>query len=245
MTIQTMPRPLISLHQVSKSYPSPSGAFAALKEVSLEIGQGEFVGLLGKSGSGKSTLLNLIAGIDRATAGSVTVAGQALQGLNEQQLAHWRGGAVGVVFQFFQLLPTLTALENVMLAMDFCQKFPARDRRARALALLGQVGVAEQAAKLPATLSGGQQQRVAIARALANAPALIVADEPTGNLDSATAATVLALFRELASAGTTMLVATHDEDIARLSDRCIHVVDGCLSSAAKVDRPAASQRAIR
>ncbi|MCV2369178.1 ABC transporter ATP-binding protein [Roseateles oligotrophus] len=248
MTIQQMPRALISLHQVSKSYPSPSGAFVALKDVSLEIGRGEFVGLLGKSGSGKSTLLNLIAGIDRATSGTITVAGQALQGLNEQQLAHWRGGAVGVVFQFFQLLPTLTALENVMLAMDFCQKFPARDRRARALALLGQVGVAEQAGKLPATLSGGQQQRVAIARALANAPALIVADEPTGNLDSATAATVLALFRDLASAGTTMLVATHDEDIARLSDRCIHVADGGLSNSAKPIKDgqvAVSERAIR
>ena len=244
MSIQSLPRALISLHQVSKSYPSPSGAFVALNNVSLEIGQGEFVGLLGKSGSGKSTLLNLIAGIDRASSGTVTVAGQALQGLSEQQLAHWRGGTVGVVFQFFQLLPTLTALENVMLAMDFCQKFPARDRRARALALLGQVGVAEQAGKLPATLSGGQQQRVAIARALANAPAVIVADEPTGNLDSATAATVLALFRELASAGTTMLVATHDEDIGRGCDRCIQVADGCLSLASTAWTKV-SERAIR
>jgi len=231
MTIQKLLPVQIVLRDVAKRYTTPSGSFEALKSLSLEIGQGEFVAVLGKSGSGKSTLLNLIAGIDRASSGTVTVAGKSLQGLSEQQLAGWRGATVGIVFQFFQLLPTLTALENVMLAMDFCQKFPARERRARAAALLAQVGVPEQADKLPATLSGGQQQRVAIARALANAPALIVADEPTGNLDSATAATVLQLLREMASAGTTVVVATHDKDIALLSDRSLHVADGTLCPA--------------
>ena len=245
MTIQKLVRPLITLHDVAKSYPTPSGAFEALRCVSLEIRQGEFVTVVGKSGSGKSTLLNLIAGIDRASSGTVTVAGKVLQGLNEQQLATWRGGTVGVVFQFFQLLPTLTVLENVMLAMDFCQKFPARERRTRALALLAQVGVQEQCNKLPATLSGGQQQRVAIARALANAPAVIVADEPTGNLDSVTAATVLQLLRDMAGAGTTIVVATHDEDIARLSDRTIHVADGSLSSAAHSTNVGAAARTQR
>ncbi|PRC91768.1 ABC-type antimicrobial peptide transport system ATPase component [Solimicrobium silvestre] len=225
-----MLRPPIILHDVVKSYETPSGSFMALKKVSLEIQQGEFIAVVGKSGSGKTTLLNVIAGIDRPSSGSVTVAGQALQELSEHQLSTWRGTTVGIVFQFFQLLPTLTALENVMLAMDFCKKYPARERRARAMELLAKVGVSEQSNKLPATLSGGQQQRVAIARALANAPTLIVADEPSGNLDSVTAATVLGLLRTLADSGTTVVVATHDKDIAALSDRSIYVADGKLES---------------
>ncbi len=229
MIIQTLALPLIVLHKVDKSYAAPSGAFDALKNVSLEIGQGEFVAVVGKSGSGKSTLLNMIAGIDRPTAGTVLVAGQPLQNLSEHKLASWRGGKIGIVFQFFQLLPTLTVLENVTLPMDFCGKFPAGERRARALALLQQVDVSEQADKLPAALSGGQQQRVAIARAMANDPAVIVADEPTGNLDSASAAIVLSLLRKMADAGTTVVVATHDKDIATICDRSIQVADGMIA----------------
>ena len=217
---------MISLHQVSKKYETPAGVFAALCNVDVEIHAGEFVGVVGKSGSGKSTLLNMIAGIDRPSAGTVTVAGTTLHTLAENKLAAWRGRNVGFVFQFFQLLPTLTAVENVMLPMDFCKTFPARERRKRAEALLDRVGVGLQADKLPATLSGGEQQRVAIARSLANEPPLVVADEPTGNLDSVTARGILDLFRNLANYGTTVIIATHEPDIVRVSDRKIEISDG-------------------
>src|ERR1043166_7157455 len=170
---------MISLHQVSKAYDTPAGKFAALKAINLDIAAGQFVGIVGKSGSGKSTLLNMVAGIDRPSSGSVNVAGTEIHGLSENKLALWRGRNVGIVFQFFQLIPTLTAAENVMLPMDFAGKWPSRERRARALSLLQRLGVAAHADKLPAALSGGQQQRVAVARALANAPAILLADEPT------------------------------------------------------------------
>ena len=219
---------MISLRQVSKSYETPAGRFSALKDVDLEIGAGEFVGVVGKSGSGKSTLLNMVAGIDRPTSGSVDVAGTAVHSLSENRLAVWRGRNVGFVFQFFQLLPTLTAAENVMLPMDFCKTFPLRERRKRALELLDRVAVGAQADKLPATLSGGEQQRVAIARALANEPSLVLADEPTGNLDSVTAIAILDLFRDMANGGTTVLIATHEADIARVIDRRIEISDGTL-----------------
>ena len=215
---------MISLNHVSKTYKTPAGKFAALKDIDLEIRGGEFVGVVGKSGSGKSTLLNMVAGIDRPSSGSVAVAGTEIHAMSENTLAAWRGRNVGFVFQFFQLLPTLTAAENVMLPMDFSKTIPLRERRTRALALLDRVGVERQADKLPATLSGGEQQRVAIARALANEPPL--ADEPTGNLDSVTAAAILDLFRDMANRGTTVVIATHEADIARVIDRKIEISDG-------------------
>ena len=219
---------MISLQRVSKAYETPAGKFSALKNVDLEIQSGQFVGVVGKSGSGKSTLLNMIAGIDRPSSGSVAVAGTTIHDLSENRLAVWRGRNVGFVFQFFQLLPTLTAAENVMLPMDFCKTFPLRERRKRALALLDRVAVGAQADKLPATLSGGEQQRVAIARALANEPPLVLADEPTGNLDSVTAAAILDLFRRMANHGTTVVIATHEADIARVIDRRIEISDGTV-----------------
>jgi putative ABC transport system ATP-binding protein len=219
---------MISLNQVNKKYETPAGAFAALRDVDVQISAGEFVGVVGKSGSGKSTLLNMIAGIDRPSSGMISVAGTVIHTLPENKLAAWRGRNVGFVFQFFQLLPTLTAAENVMLPMDFCKTFPARDRRQRALALLECVGVGPQADKLPSTLSGGEQQRVAIARALANQPPVLIADEPTGNLDSITARDILDLFRDLANQGTTVVIATHEADIVRVSDRKIVISDGAV-----------------
>jgi len=222
---------LIDLRGVGKSYATPAGDYTALRDIDLEIGSGEFVAIMGKSGSGKSTLLNLIGGIDRPSRGEVMVAGAALHQISENVLARWRGKHVGVVFQFFQLLPTLTAAENVMLPMDFSDLRPARERRARALELLDMVGIADQADKLPASLSGGQQQRAAIARALANDPPLVIADEPTGNLDSVTAAAVLDLFRKLADLGTTVVIATHERDITRLIDRTIELADGMIVEA--------------
>ena len=217
---------MISLQDVSKTYETPAGKFSALKEIDLHIHQGEFVGVVGKSGSGKSTLLNMVAGIDRPSSGSVAVAGTEIHGLSENKLALWRGRNVGFVFQFFQLLPTLTAAENVMLPMDFCKSLPFRERRKRAVALLERVEVGRHADKLPATLSGGEQQRVAIARALANEPPLVLADEPTGNLDSVTATAILDLFRDMANQGTTVVIATHEADIARVIDRRIEISDG-------------------
>jgi len=200
----------------------------ALSGIDLEIDQGELVLVVGKSGSGKSTLMNMIAGLDRPSRGEVRVAETAVHALDEDGLARFRGQHVGVVFQFFQLLPTLTAAENILLAMDFVGKVPPTERREKALGLLRRVGVADQADKLPATLSGGQQQRVAIARSLANDPSLIVADEPTGNLDTRTAADVLSLFRELADAGKTVLLVTHDPSAQVNADRVLTIEDGRL-----------------
>jgi putative ABC transport system ATP-binding protein len=191
---------------------------------------GEFVAISGKSGSGKSTLLNMAGGIDRPSSGSVTIGGTSIQGMSESDLAEWRGRNIGFVFQFFQLLPTLTAVENVMLPMDFRKVIPVRKRRSRALELLDSVGVADQAGKLPATLSGGQQQRVAIARALANDPPVILADEPTGNLDSQTGAAILRLFGKLAGDGRTVIIVTHEHDLAGLIDRSVELADGMVVS---------------
>jgi len=221
---------MISLHRVNKQYETPAGAFSALRDIDVSIGAGEFVAVLGKSGSGKSALLNVIAGIDRPSSGFVNVAGTAIHTLSESKLAVWRGRNVGFVFQFFQLLPTLTAIENVMLPMDFSRSVAARQRRKRALALLERVGVGPHADKLPTTLSGGEQQRVAIARALANKPSLVIADEPTGNLDSITARGILDLFRELANQGATVVIATHEPDIVRVSDRKIQIKDGVITT---------------
>jgi putative ABC transport system ATP-binding protein len=218
--------PVIEVSEVVKTYPLPAGEVVAVDHLSLTIAKGEFVAIVGRSGSGKTTLLNLIAGIDRPTSGTVHVAGAELGSLSESELAGWRGENVGLVFQFFQLLPTLTVIENVMLPMDFAKKIPVGERRARARQLLERVGVADQADKVPATLSGGQQQRAAIARALANDPPLLLADEPTGNLDSATAAAVLELFADLNADGQTIVVVTHERDIRAIVGREVALTDG-------------------
>ena len=217
---------LISLRGVTKQFQVAAGTFTALKDINLEIQAGEFVAIVGKSGSGKSTLLNMLAGIDLPTSGEVWVAGTPVHTLSQDQLAAWRGQNVGVVFQFFQLLPTLTVIENVMLPMDFCNVHAVREREGYALALLEQVEMADQAHKLPAALSGGQQQRVAIARALANDPPILAADEPTGNLDSTTAEAVFGLFESLVRKGKTIVMVTHDDDLAARVTRALHVRDG-------------------
>lgn len=222
--------PAIELRHVSKTYELPSGSFRALDDVSLTVPSGQFLAIVGKSGSGKSTLINMITGIDRPSAGEVHVAGTQLTGLNESALASWRGRTVGIVFQFFQLLPTLTILENVVLPMELCGRGTSAARRERALMLLGRVGIADQADKLPATLSGGQQQRAAIARALANEPAVLLADEPTGNLDSHTAEAILKLFAELAAGGTTVVIVSHEREISGLVDRTISLFDGRIEA---------------
>jgi putative ABC transport system ATP-binding protein len=216
----------MTMRGICKRYAAPSGAFTALDDVSLDIRRGEFVAIVGQSGSGKSTLLNLLSGIDRPTAGEIVVDGTSLHGMAERDLARWRGRAVGIVFQFFQLLPTLTAIENVMLPMDLCACWLPGERRARAEALLEQLGVPAQADKLPLTLSGGQQQRVAIARALANAPSVLLADEPTGNLDSHNAGLIMELFGSLAAQGQTVVCATHDAGVRRVCSRVVAIADG-------------------
>ena len=220
---------MIRLRGVAKTYATEAGEFAALRGIDLDVGAGEFVAIVGRSGSGKSTLLNLMAGLDRPTAGTVAVGGVAIEDLTPDRLAAWRGRTVGIVFQFFQLLPALTAAENVMLPMDFCRTVPARRRRPRALDLLGRVGVAGQADKLPSALSGGEQQRVAIARALANDPPVLLADEPTGNLDSATGAAIFRLFGELTGDGKTLVVVTHERDAAGIAGRTVTLADGCVA----------------
>ncbi|MBN2500909.1 MAG: ABC transporter ATP-binding protein [Anaerolineales bacterium] len=219
---------VIHLEEVSKVYKGPAGDIHALKTVDLEVKPGEFVGVKGPSGSGKSTLLNMITGIDHPTEGNVTVAGTSIVDMSENQLARWRGRQVGVIFQFFQLLPTLTIVENVMLPMDFCGMYKTKERPERAMHLLEQVELADQAHKLPSTLSGGQMQRAAIARALANDPPLIVADEPTGNLDSKTADRIFQLFEGLVERGRTFLMVTHDDNLATRIPRVLRVLDGVL-----------------
>jgi putative ABC transport system ATP-binding protein len=221
---------LIDLNNVVKSYKTPAGEFQALKGVDLQIEAGEFVAVVGKSGSGKSTLSNMITGIDRPTQGQVVVAGTEVHKLREGQIAGWRGRNIGVVFQFFQLLPTLTVLENIMLPMDFCNMYSSRERKQRALHLLEQVDMVDHANKLPTALSGGQQQRVAIARALSNDPAIVVADEPTGNLDSRTADAVFHLFERLVEGGKTIVMVTHDEDLAKSVSRAVTIADGEIAS---------------
>jgi putative ABC transport system ATP-binding protein len=219
-------RPLIDLRQVVKSYETAAGPFMALKGVDLQVEAGEFVAVIGKSGSGKTTLINMITGIDRPTSGEVWVGGTQVQTLSEGQIAVWRGRAVGVIFQFFQLLPTLTVIENVMLPMDFGHMYAPWERHQRAMALLEQVGLADHAYKLPSAVSGGEQQRAAIARALANDPPLLVGDEPTGNLDSQTAEVIFNLFEDLVARGKTILMVTHDKDLSRRVKRTIILADG-------------------
>ena len=226
MSINVQSDQLIRLRGVTRSYVTGGTSFRALDDVSLDLPKAAFVAVVGRSGSGKSTLVNLLGGLDRPTQGSVEVNGERLDRLDEDALSRWRGKNVGVVFQFFQLLPTLTVAENVALPMDFCGARGPKAARLHALELLGAVGIVEQADKLPSALSGGQQQRVAIARALANAPQLIVADEPTGNLDSATAAQVLELLAGLTLQGRTVVMVTHDDQLRERADLVVTLTDG-------------------
>ncbi len=217
---------IVDLRAVQKYYKSPAGDYHALKGIDLQITPGEFVSIIGKSGSGKSTLLNMISGIDRPTTGEVWVNGTPVHELNENQMAIWRGGNLGIMFQFFQLLPSLSLLQNVILPMDLAGKYAPRERRKRAEQLLEIVGLAEHMNKLPSMISGGQQQRAALARALANDPPLIVADEPTGNLDSKTAETIFGLFNELILKGKTVIIVTHDSSLAKRAHRTALIADG-------------------
>ncbi|MFC2046733.1 ATP-binding cassette domain-containing protein [Chloroflexota bacterium] len=217
---------LVQIRDVVKAYETEAGEFLALKNIKLVIGDGEFVGVIGKSGSGKSTLINMLSGIDRPTKGEIYIEGSPIHTFNEGEMAKWRGRNLGIVFQFFQLLPILTVLENVMLPMDFCRLYNPRQRRERALHVLDLVGVADQAHKLPSQISGGEQQRVAISRALANDPPIILADEPTGNLDSKTSERVFQLFEELVASGKTIVMVTHDSDLAKRVKRTIIISDG-------------------
>lgn len=217
---------LVDLRQVVKTYRSSAGTFTALKGVDLRVESGAFVSIIGKSGSGKSTLINVITGIDRPTSGEVIVDRTAVHALTEEQIALWRGRSVGVIFQFFQLLPTLTSVENILLAMDYGCHYARSERPQQAMYLLELVGMAEYAHRLPSSLSGGQQQCVAIARALANNPVLLTADEPTGNLDSKSTEMVFRLFENLADSGKTILMVTHDNELAERAQRTIRLVDG-------------------
>jgi putative ABC transport system ATP-binding protein len=219
-------QPLIELRDVVKTYTSLAGSITALQGIDLQVHAGEFLVVTGKSGSGKTTLVNMVTGLDRSTSGEIWVAGSPLHRFSTEKAAKLRGKTMGVVFQSFELLPTLTVLQNVMLPMDFAWRYSMREARQRAMQLLEQVDIGEHARKMPTALSGGQQQRLAIARALANDPAILVADEPTGSLDSATAAAVIDLFAELVEKGHTILLVTHDKDVARRGSRVINLSDG-------------------
>ena len=219
-------QPLIDMRNVVKTYNILAGSITALQGIDLQVYSGEFLSVMGKSGSGKTTLVNIITGLDRSTSGEIWVAGAPLHRFSTEKAAKLRGKTMGVVFQSFELLPTLTVLQNVMLPMDFARRYSLREQRERAMHLLEQVDIPEHAKKLPTALSGGQQQRLAIARAMANDPAILVADEPTGSLDSATAAAVIDLFADLVRQGRTILLVTHDKDVAKRGSRIITLADG-------------------
>ena len=221
---------MIELRTVSKIYPGAGSGFTALNRVNLQFPPREFAAIVGKSGSGKSTLLNMLTGIDHPSTGTVVINGTEVHKLDESALASWRGKNIGIVFQFFQLIPTLTVLENVLLAMDFVNVIPKNERVPRAENLLKQVGIGQHGHKLPAALSGGEQQRAAIARALANDPPILVADEPTGNLDSHTTEVIQSLFRELVAAGKTVIVVTHDRTASARFGRVITLKDGAVET---------------
>jgi putative ABC transport system ATP-binding protein len=219
-------QPLIDLRHVVKTYHSLAGSVRALHGIDLQVYPGEFLIVMGKSGSGKTTLVNMITGLDRSTSGEIWVDGSPLHRFSTEKAARLRGKTMGVVFQSFELLPTLTVLQNVMLPMDFARRFSLREQRLRAIQLLEQVDIGDHARKYPTALSGGQQQRLAIARAMANDPLILVADEPTGSLDSATATAVIDLFADLVRQGRTILIVTHDKDVARRGSRIITLADG-------------------
>lgn len=220
--------PIVRVQDVHKSFPVGDGQVEVLRGVSFDVAPGEFVAIVGPSGNGKSTLLNMITGIDHPTAGEVLVNGRTVHSMSENQLAAWRGQELGVVFQFFQLLPALSLLQNIMLPMDFVKRWPKAERKARAMALLEQFGLADQAHKLPSQVSGGQQQRAAIARALANDPPLVVADEPTGNLDATTSDEVFDLFNLLVDQSKTVLMVTHSRSLASRIPRTLEIRNGLL-----------------
>ena len=217
---------LVDLHQVVKTYVGSAGTFTALKGIDLQVEAGAFVSIIGKSGSGKSTLINVVTGIDKPTSGEVIVDSVAIHNLTENQIAIWRGRSVGVIFQFFQLLPTLTAVENILLAMDFGDGHSSREKPERAMQLLETVGMQDHAHRFPGQLSGVEQQCIAIARALANDPVLLTADEPTCNLDSRSTEMVFRLFEHLVDSGKTILMVTHDNELAARAQRTIRLVDG-------------------
>ncbi len=217
---------LIELQEVIKTYETPAGPFTALKNINLQVKAGEFAAVIGKSGSGKSTLINMVTGIDRPTLGEIVIDQIPIHRLNEDDMATWRGKHLGVIFQFFQLLPTLTLVENVMLPMQLSNTYPADIQAERALHLLEMVDMADQAYKFPSAVSGGQKQRAAIARALANDPKVLVADEPTGSLDSKTSDSIFQLFEDFVSQGRTILMVTHDRDLASRVSRVIQIADG-------------------
>jgi len=223
----------IQFKQVSKWFESAAGRFEALRNIDLTIGKGEYVAIVGKSGSGKSTLLNMLTGIDHPSQGTVSINSSEIHTLDESRLAAWRGANIGIVFQFFQLIPTLSISENLLLAMDFVNVIPKQERKQRAAALLAQVDISQHAAKLPAALSGGQQQRAAIARALANDAPILVADEPTGNLDSKTAESIKSLFVELVGKGKTVIVVTHENLSTTKYDRIFMLNDGAIAGDGK------------
>jgi putative ABC transport system ATP-binding protein len=220
---------VVQIKNVVKSFPVGDGEVTILKGLSFDVDNGEFVSIVGPSGNGKSTLLNMITGIDRPTDGEVIVTGREVHKMSENKLAVWRGENVGIIFQFFQMLPALSLLQNVILPMDFARKYTPKERRERAMHLLDTVGLADQAHKLPSMVSGGQQQRAAIARALANDPPLLVADEPTGNLDSRTAGDVFDLFNEMVAQGKTLLMVTHDKELAKRVPRVVEITDGKIT----------------
>jgi putative ABC transport system ATP-binding protein len=228
--LTNQPQPLIQLRQVYKVYETPAGDFPALRGISADIYPGEFLGVIGKSGAGKSTLMNMITGVDHLTSGEVIIhkdnEAVSIHKLSEDALALWRGRSVGVVYQSFQLLPMLTLLDNIMLPMDFCGLYNRNESRARALELLRMVELEEHAFKLPNYISGGQQQRVAIARALANDPPILIADEPTGSLDSVTADHVFEVFERLIDNGKTIIMVTHDNSLAPRFSRHLVIQDG-------------------
>jgi putative ABC transport system ATP-binding protein len=217
---------LIQMCNIVKIFKTPVGDFPALRGIDVEFHGGEFISVVGKSGSGKSTLVNMITGIDRPTSGEVKVQDTYIHTLNESQMAKWRGRNLGIVFQFYQLLPMLSLLENVILPMDFCDMYAPETRESRAMALLTLVGLEEHAHKMPAAVSGGQQQSAAIARALANDPPIIIADEPTGNLDSHAAAAIFDIFDDLVARGKTIIMVTHDNALAQRASRTLVLADG-------------------
>lgn len=221
---------MIKLEHVSKIYSNGKTSFPALDNVSFSIEQGEFAGIIGKSGSGKSTLLNILSGVDRPSAGSVEINGELVSSLSGRKLTKWRAANIGIVFQAFHLIPALTLLENVLLPMEFAKRGSRKKRRTRAMELLESVGLSERMNHFPDHVSGGEKQRTAVARSLANDPPVILADEPTGNLDSENAIQIFSLFEQLADEGKTVIIVTHDQELAEKTDRTLQVKDGRISS---------------
>jgi len=237
MAEQNSQAAIVDIRDVVKRFPVGDTEITILKGISFQVQTGEFVSIVGPSGNGKSTLLNMITGIDRPSSGEIIVTGKPVHKMNEDRLAAWRGENVGIIFQFFQMLPALSLLQNVVLPMDLSNKYKPKERRERAEHLLEIVGLGDQMLKLPSMVSGGQQQRAAIARALANDPPLLIADEPTGNLDSATSHDVFDLFNEVVSKGKTMIMVTHDKELAQRVPRVVEILDGKITRDEFVGRP--------